>query len=1027
MPLLTRTLLIALLLSGAARGASPPVHAGPHGKLVYEPNERGDRVPDFSSCGYAGADRAIPVTPVRVVVNVIEGDNGRRIQAAIDYVSTLPVDEAGLRGAVLLAEGTHDVAGQLQITASGVVLQGAGADRTRLVATGEGRRPLIRIEPATSLRLATAEPIPVTDDYVPVGAVDLVLDAEHGLKDGDAVVVTRPSTEAWIAALGAKTDGVGWRAGRTDIRWERRVVAVEGGTITLDAPLTTSLDKRFGGGAVAKVTANKRLREVGVQDLTLVSKTTSENPLDEEHSWYGVVANDAQDLWVLRTRFVGFAGGAVLLREGVRGATVEDCLSLAPVSELGGYRRHSFFTQGQQTLFLRCWAEEGLHDFSVGHCAAGPNAFVNCYASNTHGDSGPLESWASGVLYDNVRIDGGNLALVNRWLDPPGAGWSAANCVAWQCQAAQLHCFSPPTAQNWALAFWAQPVGDGEFHGLSDFYKPISLFKAQVAERLGEAAAERVGPFLLDPIASTRPSVREAVGFVGMSNAPAKTLRDLIDERLKDSTSPSTPSTPAGLGFDRVVGALPSQEATPASHPMKIVNGWITIDGQVATGGTMNPTWWRGVIRPNDAPEFGPSISRYAPGRYGTGLTDELVDVADGMGRAGTVAYDHHYGLWYDRRRDDHLMVRRATGAVAPPFFEQPFARSGEGRAWDGLSRYDLTKFNAWYWDRLRDFTELCDQRGLVFMHQCYFQHNILEAGGHWADCPWRSVNNVNATPFSEPPPYVGDKRIFIAHQFYDPANAKLRELHRGYLNQCVDSFADRSNVLQMTSAEYTGPLEFTQFWLDTVDSRRDATDAPALVAISAPKDVQDALLADPVRRDAIDVIDIRYWSYARNGKLYAPPGGANMAPRQHQRVSSVSSGDFASVARSVREYREAFPTKPVTFYADHSYRTPRDGWAVLMGGGSLANVPKLSVELKRSLVTMAPTWSEGDALMRLADGEGLELCYAIEEGTTLPIRTPSRVRWIDPASGQVTGEVTVAAGNTLTMAQRVAWVTPSE
>ena len=121
---------------------------------------------------------------------------------------------------------------------------------------------------------------------------------------------------------------------------------------------------------------------------------------------------------------------------------------------MAGYRRHTFFTQGQLTLFLRCWSEHGRHDFAVGHCAPGPNAFVNCYAADALGDSGPLESWASGVLYDNVRINGAGLNLENRWINPPGAGWSAANCVLWQCQAATMRVFRPPTANNWAIGVW---------------------------------------------------------------------------------------------------------------------------------------------------------------------------------------------------------------------------------------------------------------------------------------------------------------------------------------------------------------------------------------------------------------------------------------------------------------------------------------------------------------------------------------------------------------------------------------------
>ncbi|MCK7539939.1 MAG: DUF6298 domain-containing protein [Marinilabiliales bacterium] len=65
--------------------------------------------------------------------------------------------------------------------------------------------------------------------------------------------------------------------------------------------------------------------------------------------------------------------------------------------------------------------------------------------------------------------------------------------------------------------------------------------------------------------------------------------------------------------------------------------------------------------------------------------------------------------------------------------------------AWDGMSKYDLTKYNDWYWNRAEQFADLADQYGLVLIHQHYFQHNILEAGAHWADF-WRSANNINGT-----------------------------------------------------------------------------------------------------------------------------------------------------------------------------------------------------------------------------------------------------------------------------------------
>ena len=60
---------------------------------------------------------------------------------------------------------------------------------------------------------------------------------------------------------------------------------------------------------------------------------------------------------------------------------------------------------GQQTLFQRCYSKQGIHDFSAGFCAAGPNAFVQCDSEESLGFSGSIDSWACGLLFDVVNID----------------------------------------------------------------------------------------------------------------------------------------------------------------------------------------------------------------------------------------------------------------------------------------------------------------------------------------------------------------------------------------------------------------------------------------------------------------------------------------------------------------------------------------------------------------------------------------------------------------------------------------------
>src|SRR5438445_4625947 len=65
-----------------AAKAAPPmfVAQGKDGRLVYESDARGNRVPDFSHAGYGGGGVAIPEAPVKVRVPAAAGDATARIQ-----------------------------------------------------------------------------------------------------------------------------------------------------------------------------------------------------------------------------------------------------------------------------------------------------------------------------------------------------------------------------------------------------------------------------------------------------------------------------------------------------------------------------------------------------------------------------------------------------------------------------------------------------------------------------------------------------------------------------------------------------------------------------------------------------------------------------------------------------------------------------------------------------------------------------------------------------------------------------------
>jgi hypothetical protein len=984
-----------------------PISVGPNGKLIYSSDDQGNRVPDFSYCGYKAGEQSIPNVPIRVVVPVKEGDATLRIQAALDYVSSLAPDPSGIRGAVLLEKGTYQVFGNLKIKASGVILRGSGMNEggTLLMAAGLDRQTLITIAGKHDQVIETE--IKIKDIYVPVNANKLRVVTPNSFKVGDQVIVHRPSTLEWIEKLGTEHFGggittLGWKPGGRDLYWDRKITSVDGESITLDVPLTTALDSTYGGATVAVYHWPGRISQVGVENFRCQSTYDTNNPKDEDHRWMAITMENVQDAWVRQVVFEHFAGSAVAVWETARRITVEDCKSLAPVSEIGGQRRYTFWTTGQQTLFQRLYSEFGYHDFAVGYCAAGPNAFVQCGSHLSYSFSGGIDSWASGVLFDIINLDGNALSYMNRGQDGQGAGWGAANSVFWNCSAAMVNCFRPPTANNWSFGTWAQFAGDGYWSDSNNSIQPRSLYYAQLTDRLGDAVKPRVQIMHVETEASSSPSVEMAAELVAQSTKPLLQLTEYIDQAAQ--RQPIATDTKGVKSIDQIGYKQP--ENSKKANPMAIKNGWLVRGTAVVTGGQNGEPWWKGTVRPDYLKIADPAITRFVPGRTGTGLTDNLDEMTDSMVKQNVVALDHHYGLWYERRRDDHERIRRMDGEVWPPFYELPFARSGKGSAWDGLSQYDLTKYNYYYWHRLKQFADLADQKGLVLIHENYFQHNIIEAGAHWVDCPWRSANNINHTGFPEPPPFAGDKRIFMAELYYDVTNMVRIPIHQAFIRKGLDNFSENTGVIQLISGEFTGPFHFVKFWLETIRDWEKETGKKEIIGLSTTKDVQDSVLADPALASIVDLIDIRYWAYRSDGTAYAPRGGQSLAPRQHARLVKPGKRSFEQTYRAVREYRQKFPDKAVIYSGDN-YDTY--GWAVFMAGGSLACIPVVeNPQFVKDASTMKVSELPGNPADQWAlanDGKG----YIVYNSSKNPVKIDLikndcnyLVRFIDPANGHL-------------------------
>jgi hypothetical protein len=521
-----------ILLASCAAAERPPsewVYAGGDGKLVYRTTERGDRIMDFSHAGYMGGGVALPDVAVARTVAPTDGDDDAAVvQSAVDEVAALPL-VGGFRGAVLLEPGVYRCERAIEISASGVVLRGSGAtedSRSTLLLTGrphaavvvrgggEGRRGRRRDgdegRPGPSgdddndeQRFETT----IADDYVPSGTTTLTVNDATGLAVGDWVAIRKPVTRAWIEFMQMHDlmrdgDRQTWLRTGQGLNAERQIAAIDGNTLTLDVPLSDSIDAQFLGDVPAdldKISPPGRLSQVGVENLHIESPP---QPFSHSRSHFTALRINGQDCWV---RDVAIDETMNSVSVGGRRVTLQRVSITRTALHEGSSRPAEFAPNGTQVLMDRCTVTaDNVWFVATGGRVSGPMVLLNC---TFHGDSRAEshQRWSTGLLYDNCRAADGAIELRNRGSMGSGHGWSMGWGVAWNCTAREFIVQSAPGAPNWMIGCVGEsrlaprPFGTAPNlpEGIKDSPEapvaPVSLYLAQLAERLGPEALENLG------------------------------------------------------------------------------------------------------------------------------------------------------------------------------------------------------------------------------------------------------------------------------------------------------------------------------------------------------------------------------------------------------------------------------------------------------------------------------------------------------------------------------------------------------
>jgi hypothetical protein len=491
-----------------------------NGRLVYGTDAERNRIPDFSTAGYEEGDQPIPDVPVKMRVEAIGDKNAKdqdataQIQAAIEAMSQLPLDDHGIRGALLLGPGTFRIAGTINLDVSGVVLRGSGTnkdkDGTTLVAVGLPRA-LVHVGGTGGWQEVRSRR-PILDDVVPVGAQTITVDApDDFFKAGDRIIVQWNMTEAFIHMLGMdhippRRDGGEVRQWPTNmaLRFDRRIVAMKktdkGFLLALNAPLTQRMPKED-NPVVWKYDFPGRISQVGVENLRSDGAAYRKGPnynnptiphrtdgsfFDSIFAEYEAVEN----AWMRNVQLENYNNLVVIHQHG-RAITIEDVEGAHIDTPLK--KSHAapfaFEVDGQQVLMQHCNLTGRLnHVWETQARVAGPNVFRDSWAKGSDLDAGAHQRWATGTLWEQLTLKG-KYDDYNQWNLGSGHGWAGAYNVLWNSNVDDIQVESPPGTYNWVIGTKGRPMNPqpgahGAYYQSPDVpAEPASLYLEQRKER----------------------------------------------------------------------------------------------------------------------------------------------------------------------------------------------------------------------------------------------------------------------------------------------------------------------------------------------------------------------------------------------------------------------------------------------------------------------------------------------------------------------------------------------------------------
>jgi hypothetical protein len=181
-------------------------------------------------------------------------------------------------------------------------------------------------------------------------------------------------------------------------------------------------------------------------------------------------------------------------------------------------------------------------------------------------------------------------------------------------------------------------------------------------------------------------------------------------------------------------------------------------------------------------------------------------------------------------------------------FYPMPYQRNGPGTALDGKPKFDLTKFNQAYFDRLRARVIEAGNRGIyvsIMLFDGWSVQSKFSTHNPWLGHPYNkgnNINNINGDP-------NGNGSGEETHTLQIPAITSIQD---AYVRKVIDTVNDLDNVLYEISNESPGNSELWQYHMIALIKSYEASKPKKQHPVGMTVEYPDGSNADLFASDAV-------------------------------------------------------------------------------------------------------------------------------------------------------------------------------